>query len=75
MNYLCRSCGSTRFQALADARTIGFQRELQNGVFTCCQIVAWADEQWLAWVEAAQQDGKSVDDVTSPLQCDEGQKH
>jgi hypothetical protein len=53
---------------MADARTLGLQKELQCGIYTCCQIAAWADEQWLAWVEAAEEDGKPVDDVTRPLE-------
>jgi hypothetical protein len=71
MRYICRTCGYTASQAIADARTLGFQRELQNGVYTCCQIAAWADEQWLAWLEAAEEDGKSADAVTQPLECDD----
>jgi hypothetical protein len=55
----------------ADARTLGLQRELQNGVYTCCQIAAWADEQWLVWLEAAEEDAKSADAVTHPLECDD----
>jgi hypothetical protein len=34
-------------------------------VYTCCQIAKWANEQWLAWFEATQEDSKVVDDVTS----------
>jgi hypothetical protein len=49
------------------------QGELQNGFYSCCQIAAWADEQWLAWLEAAHQDGKSADDVTRPLESDDAQ--
>jgi hypothetical protein len=71
MQDICRTCGSTRVQALADARTLGMQKELQRGIYTCCQIVEWADEQWLAWAEAAEQDGKSADDVTMPLEFHE----
>jgi hypothetical protein len=58
---------------MADARTLGLQRELQNGFYNCCQITAWADEQWLAWLEAADQDGKSADDVTRPLEWDDAE--
>jgi hypothetical protein len=65
---LCRRCGCTDSRALADARTLGFQDEFQRRVYTCCQIVGWADEQWLAWVEAAVEDGKSVDDATKLLE-------
>jgi hypothetical protein len=56
---------------LDDARTLGLLKELQRGMYTCCQIVAWADEQWLAWVEAAEEDGKAADDVTRPLEATE----
>jgi len=42
-------------------------------MYACCQIVAWADEQWLAWVEAAEEDGKVVDDVTRPLEFAEAE--
>jgi hypothetical protein len=58
---------------MADARTLGFERELQNGFYNCCQIAAWADEQWLAWIEAARQDGKAVDDITKPLEWDDAE--
>ena len=71
MTHACRTCGSTKAQAMADARTLSLQQELQNGLNTCCQIVSWADEQWLAWVEAAEQDGKFADDVTKPLEYKE----
>lgn len=73
MNYICRSCGSTKSQAMADARTLGFEKELRNGFYNCCQIAAWADEQWLAWVEAARQDGKPADVITKPLECDDAE--
>lgn len=73
MSHTCRTCGCTESQAMADAKTLGLQRELQNGFYNCCQIAAWADEQWLAWLEAAHQDGKSADDVTRPLECDDAE--
>jgi hypothetical protein len=70
MSYICRTCGSTKSQAMADARTLGFERELKNGFYNCCQIAAWADEQWLTWLEAARQDGKPAVEITKPLECD-----
>jgi hypothetical protein len=73
MNEICRSCGSTESQIVDDARTLGLLKELQSGIYTCCQIVVWADEQWLAWVEAAEEDGKAVDDVTRPLESADGE--
>ncbi|HTF68586.1 MAG TPA: hypothetical protein VK638_38500 [Edaphobacter sp.] len=73
MNEICRSCLSTEFQIVGDARTLGLLKELQSGIYTCCQIVVWADEQWLAWVQAAEEDGKAVDDVTRPLESAEGE--
>ncbi len=71
MSQICRMCGCTKSQAMADARTLGLQSELQNGFYNCCQIAGWADEQWLAWLEAAHQDGRPADDVTRPLEWDD----
>jgi hypothetical protein len=71
MTDICRICGSTESQTIADARTLGLLRELQGGMYSCCQIVAWADEQWLAWLEAAEEDGKLVEEVTRPLEAPE----
>ena len=48
----CRLCGCTEADSIADAKTLGLEEELQNGVYTCCQIAAWAHEQPLAWFEA-----------------------
>jgi hypothetical protein len=71
MTNTCSACGYTESQAIADARTLGLQEELQSGVFTCCQIAEWADEQWLAWLEAAEEDGRPTNDVTKLLESDE----
>jgi hypothetical protein len=71
MSHICRGCGSTASQVIADARTLGLEREFQNRLYTCCQIEAWADEQWLAWIEAAEEDGKPADAVTKPLEYEE----
>jgi hypothetical protein len=43
------NCGCTTSHAAADALALGFQEEFETGAYTCCQLVAWADEQWLAW--------------------------
>ncbi len=53
---------------MEDARSLGLQEEFQNGIYSCCQIVAWADEQWLAWGEAAEADGLTADEVTKRLE-------
>ena len=63
MNNMCSACGYTESQAIADARTLGLQEELQTGLYTCCQIAEWADEQWAAWLEAAEEDGKPAVEV------------
>ena len=47
---------------------LGFQEEFQAGVYSCCQVVMWADEQWLALTEAAAEDGRSEEEVTRPLE-------
>ena len=64
MTDTCRTCGRTESQAIADARAVGLQKEFQSGIYTCCQIAQWADEQWLAWFEATRADLNRVDDVT-----------
>jgi hypothetical protein len=61
---VCRGCGCTELQAVEDLRTL----TLPSGDYTCCQVVAWADEQWQAWLDAANEDGKRADDVTRPLE-------
>jgi hypothetical protein len=68
MNLICSGCGCTESQAMADARTLGLQRDFQIRLYSCCEIAAWADEQWLAWLEAAQQDGEDADNITRPLE-------
>jgi hypothetical protein len=65
MTNKCTNCGRTESQITSDAKTLGLLQELQSGVHTCCQIVAWADEQWLAWFEATQEDSGLVDNITS----------
>jgi len=65
---ICEHCGCTASQAAADALVLGFKEEFQNGVYSCCQVVAWADEQWLAWAEAAAEDGRPEEEVTKPLE-------
>ncbi len=68
MTTICRQCGCTPSQAAADALVLGFQEEFQASVYSCCQVVAWADEQWLAWAEAAAEDGKPETEATKPLE-------
>jgi hypothetical protein len=64
MSEKCEKCGRAESQITADAKTLGLVQELQSGVYTCCQISEWADEQWLAWLEATQEDNKDDNDVT-----------
>ena len=68
----CSKCERTESQITADAKTLGLLQELQCGVYTCCQIVGWADEQSLAWFEATEEDTRLVDNTTGLLQIDEG---
>jgi hypothetical protein len=56
MSERCEICGRTECEAMADAKTLGLYEELKGGVYTCCQIAAWADEQRLAWSEATRED-------------------
>jgi hypothetical protein len=68
MDGICRRCGCKQATAAADARAIGFLEEFLAGTYTCCQVVHWADEQWLAWQLAACEDGKTPEEVTNPLE-------
>jgi hypothetical protein len=52
----CDACGLTDAQALAAAKTIGLKEEFNCGIYSCCEVSAWADEQCLAWVEAVEED-------------------
>ena len=67
----CTNCGRTESQIIPDAKALGLLQEFQSGVYTCCQIAEWADEQWLAWFEATQEDNKLIDDVTSRSEYEE----
>jgi hypothetical protein len=68
----CTKCGRTESQITCDAKTLGLLQEFQNGVYTCCQIAEWADEQWLAWLEATQEDSGLAEKTTGRPQFDEG---
>ena len=68
----CRVCGCTEADSIADAKTLGLEEELQNGVYTCCQIAAWAHEQWLAWFEATNEDAKHGCEKTGSTECQVG---
>ena len=60
----CKNCGCAESQALADAKTLGLQQEFEVGLYSCCQIAEWAQEQWSAWIEATRQDAEHVHEVT-----------
>jgi hypothetical protein len=65
---ICRHCGCSPDHAEADALVVGLRSEYLAGEYSCCQVVAWADEQWLAFAEAAMEDGKSEDEATKRLE-------
>jgi hypothetical protein len=73
VNGVCRGCGCSQAQAAADAKAVGLEDEFQAGEYTCCQVVQWADEQWLAWREAAMSDGKAPEDATRLLEIEESE--
>ena len=66
----CTKCARTESQVGADAKSLGLLQEFQTGVYTCCQIVAWADEQCSAWFEATQEDNKPVDNIIDRREFD-----
>lgn len=71
MKNTCTACGRTESEAIADAQSLGLEQDFQNGIYTCCQIAQWADEQSWAWFEATQPDSKCIDDVTGKPVMDE----
>jgi hypothetical protein len=73
MTNKCTKCGRTESQITADAKTLGLLQEFQSGLYSCCQIVEWADEQWSAWFEATEEDSTLVDNMTGRSQIDEGE--
>jgi hypothetical protein len=73
MTNKCTSCRRTESQIIADAKTLGLLQEFQSAVYTCCQIVAWADEQSLAWFEATEEDSRLVDKMTGRPQFDDSE--
>jgi hypothetical protein len=67
---VCRRCGCKQADAAEDARALGLLEGFRAGDYTCCQVVQWADEQWLAWREAGLEDGKDPEEVTRPLEIE-----
>jgi hypothetical protein len=67
---VCMRCGCKEARAAEDARALGLLEDFLVGIYTCCQIVQWADEQWLAWQEAGHEDGKEPEEVTRPLEIE-----
>jgi hypothetical protein len=53
---VCRRCGCSQSQAMANARGLDFQTEFQDGIYSCCQLMEWTKEQWLAWLEAGREE-------------------
>jgi hypothetical protein len=49
----CQRCECTITEATADALFLGLEKEFETKIYSCCEIVAWAAEQWGAWTEAA----------------------
>ncbi len=74
MSGVCNSCGCDRAQAVLYARAIDFEAEFLAGLYDCCQVVQWSEEQWLAWREAACEDGKTIDEVMPALGSEEPEK-
>jgi hypothetical protein len=60
MTTLCRLCGFTESEAVANAKALGLEQELESGLYTCCQISEWAREQFMVWSEAASEDLESI---------------
>ena len=71
---VCVSCGCNYLQARLYAKALDFEDEFLGGMYSCCQVVQWSEEQWLAWREAAREDGKTIEEFTQTLESREPEK-
>ena len=69
----CAICGRSGPQVITDAKALGLLLEFECGIYSCCQISEWADEQWLAWTKAAHEDAHYSDKADGPLRADEAE--
>src|SRR5690349_13267256 len=60
MSRICTVCGYSESRVIADARALGFEEGFRSGSYSCCQIARWADEQWLAWLQAMREDAEAA---------------
>ena len=67
----CNVCGCTEAESLTDAKTLGLRQEFESGIYTCCQIAAWAHEQWVAWFEATSEDANRGSYTTATADYEE----
>lgn len=70
MTKKCTICGRSESQVIADAKALGLLREFQCGMYACCQISEWADEQWVAWSKAAHENANYSDGRDNPAGAD-----
>src|SRR5438309_7686367 len=70
----CKNCGCTESDALADAKTLGLQEEFQRGIYTCCQLAQWSQEQWASWFEATHdQDPRDISQEVSESEASDAE--
>ena len=65
MSTTCITCRRSNPQIFADAKALGLLEQFQCGIYSCCQISEWADEQWLAWSKAAHEDANVAGEANS----------
>ena len=66
----CRHCGRNDSEVMAEAEALGFQDEFRDGLYSCCEIVQWAGEQWRAWLDAAKEDAQNGREAKRPERGD-----
>jgi hypothetical protein len=71
MTNVCRTCGRSESLTIADAKAIGLQQEFERGIYTCCQIAAWAEEQSIAWFEATHEWCIPADEVSASVELNQ----
>jgi hypothetical protein len=60
MSRICTVCGYSESRVIGEARTLGLEEGFTARLYNCCHIARWADEQWLAWLQAIREDAEAA---------------
>jgi hypothetical protein len=60
MSRICTVCGYSESRVIGEARALGLEEGFAERLYSCCQIARWADEQWLAWLQAIREEAEAA---------------